>query len=527
MMETQVRFREGKYILVATDGQKTSEVQNYPTPNTLPLPEPLYCFFKWLQSCNFNLTPFEERIQDLTHDLMPHQKHALGFVLSRLASILALDMGLGKTVIVVASLLVQQPKCAVILAPAGLVANWESELRKFAPGLEYHVVKSGAEEAEVFLRKRLTLIPLSLLDKMWKLVPKHCDFVAVDEAHYVKNINSKLSRAMFKLRNKLTDLKRLVLLTGTPAQQHNHFYGLLRLLNPFFHSWFHFNPHMVGKHSSSHFYFAERYCGAKRLFLGKGGGAPTYTFDFDARREELQALVRPFVFRLLKSEVLDLPEPVQERVIVGSLSKEQAAFFEKGLDHFQETMESKGKKAACSILTDLVLQTIQLKIPFVVKHLEEFLTREPNCKFLCFVDHVSMGDAICQMFDEKKVLHVRVDGRVPRDKRFALLEKVRTTHQVAVVSFGTCSLGFNLNFVHTCFFCERIWKGVEQVQSESRIHRIGQLHDKIRMFRLDLDGSIDVLMERKVKRKLRTEAFLLRDKEHKKCKKMSNLFSDT
>jgi SNF2 family DNA or RNA helicase len=517
-MECQVRFVDNRYCVVASQG---STWQYDIPPHATPLPKDLFDFYTWLQRCNLVIEPYRHAIPGLAFPLMEHQQEALGYVLSRTRCILAMDMGLGKTATLLATLLVQQPKRGVILSPTGLLDNLESEIKKFVPGLQYHRIRCGSE-LDGFTHNALTLMPISLLDKLHPLIPKDCDFLAVDEAHQFKNITTKTSKCMFKVSKRLAPTARLVLLTGTPAQQHNHLYGLLRLLHPFFHSWFHNSPHPSGS-DPRFFNFADRYCGPHRVF---GTANHAFSFDNDTRRDELQAIIRPFFFRLLKSQVLNLPEPIQERVFVGALTKAQREEFDQKFERFQYLMENKSRERACAIFSELVMQTLQLKIPCVVQYLGDFLQKDPTRKFICFVSHQDMGDALCALFEERHVLHVRVDGQVPRDKRLALLEKVRTTHQVAVVSFGTCALGFNLNFVNTCFFCERIWEGVKQVQSESRIHRIGQ-QGPVYLYRLDLDGSMDVLMERKVNRKLRTEAFLLRDKEFVSTKKTKIECCDT
>src|SRR5437763_1489899 len=62
-----------------------------------------------------------------------------------LCACLADDMGLGKTIQVLSLLLVEQARCArprpsLLVVPASLLANWETEIKKFAPGLKAVIV---------------------------------------------------------------------------------------------------------------------------------------------------------------------------------------------------------------------------------------------------------------------------------------------------------------------------------------------------------------------------------------------------
>src|SRR5437660_10146999 len=69
-----------------------------------------------------------------------------------LGACLADDMGLGKTIQVLSLLLLEQardarPRPSLLVAPASLLANWETEIEKFAPGLRAVIVHPSAMSA--------------------------------------------------------------------------------------------------------------------------------------------------------------------------------------------------------------------------------------------------------------------------------------------------------------------------------------------------------------------------------------------
>ena len=64
-----------------------------------------------------------------------------------LGACLADDMGLGKTIQVLSLLLVlrrSQQKTSLLVAPASLLANWASEIERFAPGLQALIAHPSA-----------------------------------------------------------------------------------------------------------------------------------------------------------------------------------------------------------------------------------------------------------------------------------------------------------------------------------------------------------------------------------------------
>ena len=74
----------------------------------------------------------------------------------KLGACLADDMGLGKTVQVIALLLNMksqpprgQPKPSLLIVPASLIANWKSEISRFAPSLTWRVVHPSENGHEV------------------------------------------------------------------------------------------------------------------------------------------------------------------------------------------------------------------------------------------------------------------------------------------------------------------------------------------------------------------------------------------
>jgi hypothetical protein len=92
--------------------------------------------------------------QGLNATLRPYQHRGFSWMYRNtqigFGSVLADDMGLGKTLQVIATLLkykeegLLQKEKALIIVPTGLLSNWQAEMEKFAPSLQFRVFHGAA-----------------------------------------------------------------------------------------------------------------------------------------------------------------------------------------------------------------------------------------------------------------------------------------------------------------------------------------------------------------------------------------------
>ena len=148
-------------------------------------------------------------------------------------------MGLGKTVQVISLLLDlkrdKQKKASLLVVPASLIANWKSELAKFAPSLSFAVAhpsevnanagEIGLADADTFDLIMTTYGMLVRTDWMkqhrWRLA-------ILDEAQAIKNSGTKQTRAV----KELTAGSRIAM-TGTPVENRlSDLWSLFDFLNP-------------------------------------------------------------------------------------------------------------------------------------------------------------------------------------------------------------------------------------------------------------------------------------------------------
>jgi len=162
-------------------------------------------------------------IQDAANlkNLRPYQCDGVKFLFDRDNALLADEMGLGKTVqtAVALHMLFLQKKCKkiLIICPASLCNNWESELRKWTSNLKIKIVRGSLND-----RKAIYWLPFQVYIASYETIRSDIDFlekeiffnlVVLDEAQRIKNINSSLA-----LSCRLLNREKSWALTGTPLE---------------------------------------------------------------------------------------------------------------------------------------------------------------------------------------------------------------------------------------------------------------------------------------------------------------------
>ena len=233
-----------------------------------------------------------------------------------LGACLADDMGLGKTMQVLALLLIllrtdreDGRRTSLLVAPASLLANWASEIARFAPSLRALVAHPSAltsAELQVLDVDRLTGVDLvitsygtllrvpALMTAKWRLA-------VLDEAQSIKNPGAKQTRATKQL-----DAQVRIALTGTPVENRlGDLWSIFDFINP--------------------------------GLLGSGTEFARFTKRLAARPHNpygpLRELVRPYILRRLKTDKLviaDLPDKTEVKAFC-SLTRAQAALYQRGV----------------------------------------------------------------------------------------------------------------------------------------------------------------------------------------------------
>jgi non-specific serine/threonine protein kinase len=240
----------------------------------------------------------------------------------RLGACLADDMGLGKTIQVLSLLLTLKNEAGdrrnpcLLVAPASLLANWASEIARFAPSLKARVAHPSAAPAEklnvddagnpadadMLADVDLVITSYGFLARSPWLGTAPWRLVVLDEAQAIKNAAAKQTRMVKQLR---ADAR--IALTGTPIENR---LGDLWSIFDFI------NPGLLG--SSTQF----------SSFVKRLADRPHSPY------EPLRDLVRPYILRRLKTDksvIADLPDKTEMKAFC-SLSRKQAALYQQAVE---------------------------------------------------------------------------------------------------------------------------------------------------------------------------------------------------
>jgi superfamily II DNA or RNA helicase len=410
---------------------------------------------------------------DLVATLRPYQRIGaswLAFLRSAgLGGVLADDMGLGKTL---------QALCAVrgptlIVCPTSVLPNWESEIRRFRPGLKlalYHGLGRTLGDAEV----TVTSYAILRLDAD-ALAARRWDMVVLDEAQAIKNPDSQVARAAYALK---ADLR--VALTGTPVE--NRLEELWSLM--------HFaNRGLLGGRRD----FDDRY--ASGIADGVAGAA-----------EKLRQRIRPFVLRRLKRDVAPELPPRSEAVLSVALDERERAVYDAvraatradvvalldaGGGGVMKALEAllRLRQAACHpALVPGQQAQISSKVQRLLEALENAVA--DGHKALVFSQWTSLLDLIEPPLEEAGIDFARLDGST-RD-RGEVVTRFQSSDgpPVMLVSLKAGGSGLNLTAADHVFLVDPWWNPAVEAQAADRAHRIGQ-ERPVFIYRLVSLGTVE------------------------------------
>lgn len=247
--------------------------------------------------------------------------------------ILADEMGLGKTIQVIAFLAYLRESLNVkrhhlIIVPASTLDNWEREFDTWCPEiriLQYYGSLELRAQTRYYVARNpdaidviLTTYNMAQSPEDRKLFKKiRFNYIIFDEAHMLKNMKSGRYQSLIKIRS-----DRRILLTGTPLQ--NNLVELMSLLV------FSMPRMLMSKmsHVEALFSAASREEGGRTQFEKE-------------RIEQAKKIMKPFVLRRLKEDVLkDLPKKSEETVMC-PMSDRQSKLYKRLVDSFTRDIKDR------------------------------------------------------------------------------------------------------------------------------------------------------------------------------------------
>ena len=428
----------------------------------------------------------------------------------RLGACLADDMGLGKTIQVLSLLLTlknepgDKRKTSLLVAPASLLANWASEIARFAPSLKARVAHPSAAPAEklnaddadnpadadMLADIDLVITSYGFLARSPWLGAAPWRLVVLDEAQAIKNPAAQQTKMVKQLR---ADTR--IALTGTPIENR---LGDLWSIFDFI------NPGLLG--SSKQF----------SSFVKGLADRPHGTYG------PLRELVRPYILRRLKTDksvIADLPDKTEVKAFC-ALGRRQAALYQQAVEELARRLEDvDGIQRRGMVLAFL------MRLKQICNHPSQWLgdgawVEKDSGKFARLRDIVEVIAArqekvlIFTQFKETTaplaafvgsvfgraglVLH----GETAVKKRKELVRQFQEDENIPffVLSLKAGGAGLNLTAASHVVHFDRWWNPAVENQATDRAFRIGQTKNVLVhkfICRGTVEDKIDQLIESK------------------------------
>ena len=431
------------------------------------------------------LSDFNPKVPSTLQGELRDYQHEGFLWMSRLAywgagACLADDMGLGKTVQALALILSRAPQGpTLILAPTSVCINWLEECARFAPTLNTQQFGTGDRQTMLDHLGPFDLVVCSyglLQTEAQRLQKIQWHTLIADEAQAIKNTLTKRSKAAMSLQ---ADFRMVT--TGTPIE--NHLGELWNLFN-------FINPGLLGSLSR----FNERYANAIE------------DHHDHAAQQRLKKLLRPFILRRLKNDVLtELPARTEVTLHI-ELSHDERAIYEALRRNALKVMREAGaqsnqqlqvlaeimklRRACCHPRLVIEESTVSSsKLHAFEELVDELLeNRHKALVFSQFVGHLAL---IRELLDKKGISYHYLDGSTPVARRKKAMNAFQAGEgDLFLISLKAGGTGLNLTAADYVIHMDPWWNPAVEDQASDRAHRMGQKRP-VTIYRLVTKDTIE------------------------------------
>ncbi|KAK0527865.1 chromatin remodeling complex Adenosinetriphosphatase [Tilletia horrida] len=436
--------------------------------------------------------------------------------------ILADEMGLGKTLQTISFLGYLRDYCStpgfhLVVVPKSTLDNWRREFDKWVPGFRVIVMQGAKEERTAVIQEKLLTQEFDVLITTYEMCLREAsalkklswEYIVIDEAHRIKNVDSMLSQIVrqFNSRSRL-------LITGTPLQ--NNLMELWSLLNFLLPDVF----------SNSEDF--------ESWFKGKGDE------NQDTVIQQLHKVLRPFLLRRVKADVEKSLLPKKEINIFVGLTEMQRKWYksilEKDIDAVNGMVGGSGKKEGKTRLLNIVMQLRKCcNHPYLFDGAEPgppFTTDEHlvfNSGKMVILDKLlknmkEKGSRVLIFSQMSRVLDImedycifrdykycRIDGSSAHEDRIAAIDeynKPGSEKFIFLLTTRAGGLGINLTTADIVVLFDSDWNPQADLQAMDRAHRIGQTK-QVYVFRFVTDSSVEERILERAAQKLRLDQIVI------------------
>lgn len=328
-------------------------------------------------------------------------------------------------------------------------------------------------------------------------------YIIVDEGHRMKNANSKFAQTLgtsYRSKNR-------ILLTGTPLQ--NNLPELWALLNFLL-------PSIFSSVDTFDQWFNQPFASFRQQQVSTQGAGEEGSDVVQLSQEErllivhrLHEVLRPFMLRRVKDQVLDqLPEKT-ETVLRCNLSQWQRTLYR--LIHRKTLATVTDAVGNVSNVYGSGLNNVIMQLRKICNHPYLFLNdyavdedmvrasgkfelldrmlpklKKAGHRVLMFSQMTQVMTILERYFELRRLSFLRLDGSTPadeRERRMFTFNDPDSPYFIFLLSTRAGGLGLNLATADVVILFDSDWNPMMDAQAQDRAHRIGQ-RNEVRVFRL-------------------------------------------
>ena len=432
-----------------------------------------------------------------------------------------MEMGTGKTKVLIDNLAMLYDKGkvdgALIIAPKGVVGTWHNqELPAHLPDhienvtvlWQANINKKQQDKLDQLFKTghELHLLIMNVeafsttkgLNFAQKFLRSHKSLMAIDESTTIKNPKAKRTKNILSL-SKMAKYRRIM--TGSPVTKNPlDLYTQCEFLDPF-----HLN-------FSSYYAFRNRYAEMKTMHVS---GRSIQVVGGFRHLDELADSLKPFSYRVLKEDCLDLPDKIYMKREI-QLTKEQDELYQQMRKEALATLNGKTVTTMTALTQLMRLHQItcghfsaddgsvqEIKNNRLAELLD--VLEEIEGKAIIWAHYQHDVKNIFKLLEEKygPGSAVHYYGKTLPEQRDYAIKNFKTNDKVKffVGTPATGGYGITLVQANTVIYYSNGYDLEKRMQSEDRAHRIGQ-KKKVTYVDIIAEDTVDKKIVKSLRKKI-------------------------
>ena len=407
------------------------------------------------------------------------------------------EMGCGKTKVILDLLAYKYAKGeingALIVAPRGVHQNWTQHEAPTHLSIQYKGAAWSTTRVENGMRGIFDTEDFALATINYDAVPRKkgkefCErfltvrkcAIVLDESHSIKNPSANRTKAVLKLA-KLADVRYVM--TGTPVSA-----GPLDLWAPYSF----LSPRIMNQ--MSFFQFKSRYAIEKELpgitykkwVKGKAVDATVKAVVGYRNLDELKDRIQPNRSRVLKDDVLDLPDKVYRKRLFELSAEAKKAYKSMQTELMVElrsgtvtaesalVMLTRLQQIACEFIPQSDGEPVSLGQGRIDACMDILL--QTRGQVVVWVTYKHIQKELRKRLEKVEISHHILTGDTPTDVRMDIVGDFQAGNgHVLIASPQVAGTGFTLTAARDAIYFHNQFSLPSRLQSEDRMHRIGQI----------------------------------------------------